>query len=184
MPQETNMDMEAMLKELQKAQKQAREEAEEQAKFKEEFCIPEEKKSVPLTFPQDSGFDSAEMDLIVQRERFEVERQDKLKAKKVEEDKKKREAQEKGRADMAEWRKYLFYIIKKFRKRDAEIEERKGENQKKEQLRAEAKKQKEESEVGSWEQVLKNVEMKEGGYTGAKDISRMKQVILSRAKDK
>jgi hypothetical protein len=100
------MDMEAMLKELHKAQKQAREEAEEQAKFKEEFCIPEDKKSVPQAFSQDSGFDSAEMDLMVQRERFEVERQDKLKAKKLEEEKKKREAQEKGRTDMAEWRKY------------------------------------------------------------------------------
>jgi hypothetical protein len=80
--------------------------------------------------------------------------------------------------------KVLNRYLKIFRKKNEEIEERKGENKKKEQQRAEAKKQKEESEVGSWEEVLKNVEMKEGGYAGAKDISRMKQVMLSRAKDK
>ena len=125
--------------ELRKAQQQVREEA-EKAKFMEEFSYSKEQKTVPtgLEFQNNpaSAFDSAEMDLMMQRERFEIERQDQLKAKRVDEEKKKKSAQEKGREEMAEWRKYLL-ICDYFRKKDAEIQGRKEENKKKQKMRTE-----------------------------------------------
>ena len=64
------------------------------------------------------------------------------------------------------------------RKRNAEIEERKRKN-------AANKKAKRESPKGKspWEKVLSNVELKESGTAGAKDLSRMRQVMLSRKSD-
>ena len=40
-----------------------------------------------------------------------------------------------------------------------------------------------EASKNPWERVMANVDMKEGGYKGTKDIMRMKQVMASRKED-
>lgn len=41
-----------------------------------------------------------------------------------------------------------------------------------------------ESDKKPWERVVERVDLKEGGYKGSKDISRMKAVMIARKEDK
>lgn len=115
---------EEMLEALHRAQKQAREEqeaqerlellhkAQRQAKDEQEmdkdFYWAEEKKATNIAeLPKSSasGYDSAEMELVLQSEGAERDRMDKLKIKDKEEKTKKRQAQEKGSIDLKDWKK-------------------------------------------------------------------------------
>ena len=49
-------------------------------------------------------------------------------------------------------------------------------------MRAKGEKAKGES-ANPWEKVLANVEVKEGGYKGTKEVNRMKEVMMGRKGD-
>ena len=68
-------------------------------------------------------------------------------------------------------------------KRQEEITKRKAQNIKNEEDFIEEKKLGREGKKNPWESVVENITVRESEYKGSKDVSRMRQVILSRKND-
>eukprot|EP00831_Metopus_contortus_P071220 TRINITY_DN65098_c0_g1_i1.p3 TRINITY_DN65098_c0_g1~~TRINITY_DN65098_c0_g1_i1.p3 ORF type:complete len:104 (-),score=35.16 TRINITY_DN65098_c0_g1_i1:190-501(-) len=96
----------------------------------------------------------------------EEKRRDKLRAKMEEERAKKQERIEQGKQEFDSW-------MKKWQK---QIKEKKA-------TKAEEQQSKKTSFENPWEKVIATVDIKEGGYPGSKDVSRMRAVIQSRKAD-
>ena len=74
-----------------------------------------------------------------------------------------------------------FCLVRKCRKLKKDNQKRREKNLQAEKTLIETKKALiKEASKNPWERVMANIDMKEGGYKGTKDILRMKQVMASR----
>ena len=119
-----------------------------------------------------SDYDVTEMDLIQKREQADIERRALLEQKEREEQAKKRAMQEKAELDLKSWAD----------KRKVEIIDRREKNKEEEAAFNEMRKAQSIAK-NPWEKVVSNVDIKEGNYLGSKDVSRMRQSMISRKND-
>lgn len=134
----------------------------------EEEGVPIERKRERLP----SDYDETELDLIAKREQADKDRRAMLREKQQEEMRKKAERQSQGETELIAWAD----------NRKKEILQRRKQNQEEEKAFVEARKLQNNGK-NPWEKVLTNVEIKEGQYPGNKDVSRMRQVMISRRND-
>lgn len=119
-----------------------------------------------------SDYDVTEMELIHAREQADMERRANLELKEREEQAKKKAMQEKAEVELKQWAD----------SRKVEILNRREKNKEEEAAFNEARKAQTVAK-NPWEKVVTNVDIKEGNYLGSKDVSRMRQSMLSRKND-
>jgi hypothetical protein len=70
-----------------------------------------------------------------------------------------------------------------FRQRQQNLERRQKTNKENEEEFLQNRNNIKEGKTNPWEKVVENIDLKESGYKGTKDVSRMRQVILGRKGD-
>ena len=140
--------------------------------------------------PQDDGFggfeehkmkgeqitefqeDAEELAIIEAAQRDQQERLRRARDKEDQEMNEKRQKKQKAQEELNEW----------YRQRDAKIQNRRKNNKEEEwaylQTREEHKKSK-----NPWEKIIDNVEIDSKKYLGTKDVTRMRQAMISRRQD-
>lgn len=119
-----------------------------------------------------SDYDVTEMELIQKREQADVERRAMLVDKERQEQEKKAETQQRAEKALGEWTAQRKDDI--IQRRTQNKVEEESFNQSRMALNASG---------NPWEKVTGNIEVKEGNYQGSKDVSRMRQAIVSRRND-
>jgi hypothetical protein len=112
------------------------------------------------------------MELIQKREQGDMERRAMLVEKETEEQQKKKERQEKAEEELQSWAE----------QRKQDIIQRRTQNKVEEESFNESRRALNASS-NPWEKVTGNVDIKEGNYQGTKDVSRMRQAMVSRRND-
>lgn len=119
-----------------------------------------------------SDYDVTEMELIQKREQSDIERRAMLVEKEKEEQQKKTETQRKAEEELRNWTE----------QRKEDIIQKRTQNKIEEESFNESRKALSMSN-NPWEKVTGNVDIKEGNYQGIKDVSRMRQAMISRRND-
>jgi len=112
------------------------------------------------------------MELIQNRKQADMERRGRLAEKETEEQQKKKEVQQKAEGELQNWGE----------QRKQNIIERRTQNKVEEESFNDSKKALNASN-NPWEKVTGYVDIKEGSYQGTKDVSRMRQAMISRRND-
>eukprot|EP00826_Nyctotherus_ovalis_P040735 TRINITY_DN4038_c0_g4_i3.p5 TRINITY_DN4038_c0_g4~~TRINITY_DN4038_c0_g4_i3.p5 ORF type:complete len:125 (-),score=57.10 TRINITY_DN4038_c0_g4_i3:127-501(-) len=112
------------------------------------------------------------MELIQKREQADVERRAMLVEKERQEQEKKAEMQQRAEEALREWTE----------QRKQDIIQRRTQSKVEEETFNESRKALNEAR-NPWEKVTGNIEVKEGNYQESKDVSRMRQAIVSRRND-
>lgn len=119
-----------------------------------------------------SDYDVTEMELINTRQQADMERRAALVEKEKREQERKAEMRSEAELQLREWEDQRKEDI--IQKREQNKVEEEAFNEHRRKLNA---------SNNPWEKVVGNVDIKEGNYTGSKDVARMRQSMVSRRND-